>query len=62
MTYIIKGKTADWEMICGLEVHCEILSNAKVFSGASAEFGGDPNTHVAFLDCGMPGQLPVLNE
>lgn len=62
MTYIIKGKTADWEMICGLEIHCEILSNSKVFSGASAEFGGDPNTHVAFLDCGMPGQLPVLNE
>lgn len=62
MTYIIKGKTADWEMICGLEVHCEILSNSKVFSGASAEFGGAPNTHVAFLDCGMPGQLPVLNE
>ena len=62
MTYIIKGKTADWEMICGLEVHCEILSNSKVFSGASAEFGGAPNTHVAFLDCGMPGQLPILNE
>lgn len=62
MTYIVKGKTADWEMICGLEIHCEILSNSKVFSGASAEFGGDPNTHVAFLDCGMPGQLPVLNE
>lgn len=62
MTYIIKGKTADWEMICGLEVHCEIISNSKVFSGASAEFGGAPNTHVAFLDCGMPGQLPTLNE
>ena len=62
MTYIIKGKTADWEMICGLEIHCEVLSNSKVFSGASAEFGGDPNTHVAFLDCGMPGQLPVVNE
>ena len=62
MTYIVKGKTADWELICGLEVHCEIISNSKVFSGASAEFGGLPNTHVAFLDCGMPGQLPVLNE
>ncbi|MBO5997055.1 MAG: Asp-tRNA(Asn)/Glu-tRNA(Gln) amidotransferase subunit GatB [Alphaproteobacteria bacterium] len=62
MTYIVKGKTADWEMVCGLEVHCEILSKSKVFSGASAEFGGEPNTHVAFLDCGMPGQLPVLNE
>lgn len=62
MTYRVKGKTADWEMVCGLEVHCEILSKSKVFSGASAEFGGDPNTHAAFLDCGMPGQLPVLNE
>ena len=62
MTYRIEGKTTDWELICGLEIHCEILSNSKVFSGASAQFGGDPNTHVAFLDCGMPGQLPILNE
>lgn len=62
MTYIIKDKTCDWEMVCGLEVHCEILSKSKVFSGASAEFGGEANTHVAFLDCGMPGQLPILNE
>lgn len=62
MTYRVHGKTAEWELVCGLEIHCEILSNSKVFSGASAEFGGEPNTHVAFLDCGMPGQLPVLNE
>ncbi len=62
MSYIIHGKDADWELVCGLEVHCQILSKSKVFSGASAEFGGEPNTHVAFLDAGMPGQLPVLNE
>ena len=62
MSYIVKGKTADWELVCGLEVHCQIISNSKVFSGASAEFGGEPNDHVAFLDAGFPGQLPVLNE
>ncbi len=62
MSYIVKGKTTDWELVCGLEVHCQIISNSKVFSGASAEFGGEPNDHVAFLDAGFPGQLPVLNE
>ena len=62
MSYVIKGKTTDWELVCGLEVHCQIISNSKVFSGASAEFGGEPNDHVAFLDAGFPGQLPVLNE
>lgn len=62
MTYRIEGKTGTWELVCGLEVHCEIISNSKVFSGASAEFGGEPNDHVAFLDAGFPGQLPVLNE
>lgn len=62
MTYRVEGKTGTWELVCGLEVHCEIISNSKVFSGASAEFGGDPNDHVAFLDAGFPGQLPVLNE
>ena len=62
MTYRISGKTGDWELVCGLEVHCQIISNSKVFSGASASFGGEPNQHVSFLDSGMPGQLPVLNE
>jgi len=62
MTYIVSGKTGDWELVCGLEVHCQIISNSKVFSGASASFGGEPNQHVSFLDSGMPGQLPVLNE
>ena len=60
--YTIKGKTADWEVMIGLEVHCEILSNAKVFSGASAEFGGEQNTRATFIDAGFPGMLPKVNE
>ncbi len=60
--YTIKGKTTDWELVIGLEVHCEILSNAKVFSGASAVFGGEQNTHVSFIDAGFPGMLPKVNE
>lgn len=60
--YIIKGKTTDWELVIGLEVHCEILSKAKVFSGASATFGGEQNTHVSFIDAGFPGMLPKVNE
>lgn len=62
MPYIIKGKTADWELVIGLEVHCQIISKAKVFSGASAEFGAEQNTHVSFVDAAFPGMLPVLNE
>lgn len=62
MSYIIKGNTADWELIIGLEVHCQIISNAKVFSGASAIFGAEQNTHVSFIDAGFPGMLPVVNE
>ena len=62
MTFIIKGNTADWELVIGLEVHCQIISNAKVFSGASATFGAEQNTHVSFIDAGFPGMLPVVNE
>lgn len=62
MSYIIKGKTGDWELVCGLEVHCQIISESKVFSSASAAFGAAPNEHVAFLDAGFAGQLPVLNK
>ncbi|MBG1231488.1 Asp-tRNA(Asn)/Glu-tRNA(Gln) amidotransferase subunit GatB [Aestuariivirga litoralis] len=58
----IKGATGDWEVIIGLEVHAQVLSKAKLFSGASAEFGGDPNDHVSFVDAAMPGMLPVINE
>ena len=60
--YTIKGKTTDWELVIGLEVHCEILSKAKVFSGASTTFGGEQNTHVSFIDAGFPGMLPKVNE
>jgi aspartyl-tRNA(Asn)/glutamyl-tRNA(Gln) amidotransferase subunit B len=58
----IKGATGDWEIIIGLEVHAQVLSKAKLFSGASAEFGGDPNAHVSIVDAAMPGMLPVINK
>ncbi len=58
----IKGATGDWEIIIGLEVHAQVLSKSKLFSGASAEFGGDPNAHVSIVDAAMPGMLPVINE
>jgi aspartyl-tRNA(Asn)/glutamyl-tRNA(Gln) amidotransferase subunit B len=58
----IKGATGDWEVIVGLEVHAQILSQSKLFSGASAEYGGEPNDHVSIVDAAMPGMLPVINE
>lgn len=61
MSYIIQGKTGDWEIVVGLEVHCQVISKSKLFSGASTAFGGEPNTQVAFVDAGMPGMLPTLN-
>ena len=60
--YTIKGNTSEWELVIGLEVHCQIISKAKVFSGASAEFGAEQNTHVSLVDAAFPGMLPVLNE
>jgi aspartyl-tRNA(Asn)/glutamyl-tRNA(Gln) amidotransferase subunit B len=59
---LIKGATGDWEMVIGLEIHAQVTSNSKLFSGASTEFGGDPNTHVSLVDAAMPGMLPVINE
>ncbi len=59
---LIKGATGDWEVVIGMEVHAQVVSKAKLFSGASAEFGGDPNTHVSLVDAAMPGMLPVINE
>lgn len=59
---LIKGATGDWEMVIGLEVHAQVTSHAKLFSGASTEFGGAPNTHVSLVDAAMPGMLPVINE
>jgi aspartyl-tRNA(Asn)/glutamyl-tRNA(Gln) amidotransferase subunit B len=58
----IKGATGDWEIIVGLEVHAQVTSKSKLFSGASAEFGGEPNDHVSLVDAAMPGMLPVINE
>ena len=62
MSYIIKGRTCDYEVVIGLEVHCQVISNAKLFSGASAASGGTPNDNVAFIDAGFPGMLPVVNK
>src|SRR6202795_564363 len=59
---LIKGATGDWEVVIGLEVHAQVTSHAKLFSGASTQFGGDPNTHVSLVDAAMPGMLPVINE
>ncbi|PCI41920.1 MAG: Asp-tRNA(Asn)/Glu-tRNA(Gln) amidotransferase GatCAB subunit B [Rhodospirillaceae bacterium] len=62
MSYLIKGETCDWEVVIGLEVHCQVISESKLFSGASTKFGGEPNTHVSVVDAAMPGMLPVINE
>ncbi|NPD21160.1 Asp-tRNA(Asn)/Glu-tRNA(Gln) amidotransferase subunit GatB [Alterinioella nitratireducens] len=59
---VISGAKQDWELVIGLEVHAQVASNAKLFSGASTRFGAEPNSNVAFVDAGMPGMLPVINE
>jgi aspartyl-tRNA(Asn)/glutamyl-tRNA(Gln) amidotransferase subunit B len=59
---LIRGATGDWEVIVGMEVHAQVTSQAKLFSGASTEFGGEPNSHVSLVDAAMPGMLPVINE
>ncbi|QEN86685.1 Asp-tRNA(Asn)/Glu-tRNA(Gln) amidotransferase subunit GatB [Labrys sp. KNU-23] len=59
---LIKGATGDWEVIVGMEIHAQVTSEAKLFSGASTKFGGDPNSHVSLVDAAMPGMLPVINE
>ncbi len=58
----IKGATGDWEIVIGMEVHAQVTSEAKLFSGASTEFGQDPNNNVSLVDAAMPGMLPVINE
>jgi aspartyl-tRNA(Asn)/glutamyl-tRNA(Gln) amidotransferase subunit B len=60
-TKLIKGSTGDWEVVIGMEVHAQVNSRAKLFSGASTEFGGEANTHVSLVDAAMPGMLPVVN-
>ncbi len=59
---LIKGATGDWELVIGMEVHAQVTAKAKLFSGASTEFGGGPNEHVSLVDAAMPGMLPVINE
>jgi aspartyl-tRNA(Asn)/glutamyl-tRNA(Gln) amidotransferase subunit B len=59
--YRIEGRTGPWEVVLGLEVHAQVISRAKLFSGAATEFGGEPNSQVSFVDAAMPGMLPVLN-
>ena len=59
---LIQGATGDWEIVLGLEIHAQVVSNAKLFSGAATEFGAEPNTQVSLVDAAMPGMLPVINE
>ena len=60
--YTIRGETGDWEVVVGLEVHAQVTSNAKLFSGAATAFGAEPNTQVSLVDAAMPGMLPVPNR
>src|ERR1700751_4981662 len=58
---LIKGATGDWEVVIGMEVHAQVTSKSKLFSGASTAFGGEPNSHVSLVDAALPGMLPVIN-
>ena len=62
MSQLVTGRTGDWEVVIGLEVHAQVSSKAKLFSGASASFGAAPNAHVSLVDAAMPGMLPVINR
>jgi aspartyl-tRNA(Asn)/glutamyl-tRNA(Gln) amidotransferase subunit B len=62
MSYVIEGSTGSWEVVIGLEVHAQVISQAKLFSGAATEFGAEPNTQVSFVDAAFPGMLPVINR
>jgi aspartyl-tRNA(Asn)/glutamyl-tRNA(Gln) amidotransferase subunit B len=61
-TNLIEGRTGKWEMVLGLEVHAQVVSKAKLFSGAATDFGAEPNTQVSFVDAAFPGMLPVINR
>ena len=61
MSYIVQGDTGDWEVVIGLEVHAQVASQAKLFSGSPTAFGADPNSQVSLVDAAMPGMLPVIN-
>ena len=62
MSYSLQGATGAWEIVVGLEIHAQVVSESKLFSGASATYGGEPNAHVSFVDAGFPGMLPVINR
>jgi len=59
---LIKGASGDWEVVIGIEVHAQVTSQSKLFSGAATAFGGEPNSQVSLVDAAMPGMLPVINE
>ena len=61
-SYRIQGATGEWEVVIGLEVHAQVTSNAKLFSGAATAFGAEPNSQVSLVDAAMPGMLPVPNR
>ncbi len=61
LSKLIPGASGDWEVVIGMEVHAQVTSKSKLFSGASTEFGGAPNSHVSLVDAAMPGMLPVIN-
>ncbi len=62
MTKMVKGKTGDWEIVIGMEIHAQIIAESKLFSGSPTKFGAAPNSQVSFVDAAMPGMLPVLNQ
>ncbi|HQX28285.1 MAG TPA: Asp-tRNA(Asn)/Glu-tRNA(Gln) amidotransferase GatCAB subunit B, partial [Alphaproteobacteria bacterium] len=62
MTYQIQGEKGAWEVVIGMEVHAQVIAESKLFSGAAASFGAEPNSQVSLVDAAMPGMLPVLNE
>ncbi|MEQ9814281.1 MAG: Asp-tRNA(Asn)/Glu-tRNA(Gln) amidotransferase GatCAB subunit B, partial [Azospirillaceae bacterium] len=59
---VLEGATGDWEIVIGLEVHAQVITQAKLFSGAATNFGAEPNSQVSLVDAAMPGMLPVINE
>ena len=60
--YLINGIKGKWEVVIGLEVHAQVTSNSKLFSGSATKFGAEPNTQVSLIDSAFPGMLPVINE
>src|SRR5436305_4482401 len=62
MAYALEGRTGTWEVVVGLEVHAQVISKSKLFSGAATDFGAEPNSQVSFVDAAFPGMLPVINR